>query len=326
MKWVFTVPDSGKVLNIITTFSGTLTQQPCAQISFFLSFYFVCLFVLCWEGSKPPGSDHTRAEVLCWEGSKPPGSDHTRAEAQTTRVPKTAAQTTYWSINDLHSTSSRAGSHHWTYASPIQDASSATERRPPMPCLTYWFWTGGEMSDLVIGTARQQKRPDSRIRRNCRHIIIVFLSKQAQQILWSKFGQAVGTVWIWCRPFDRMNMPTSIIALLFLVTLLIPSARLNVVSIHGSMLFICKMRHSLPLMTLTHNVLMMSSKLKTSLPPLMRSTQQVSSTYRSCTRHICMYVCMHVVVYDLYVLHHTLCSLLTYMYACMYTYMYIYTT
>ena len=274
MKWVFTVPDSGKVLNIITTFSGTLTQQPCAQISFFLSFYFVCLFVLCWEGSKPPGSDHTRAE------------------AQTTRVPKTAAQTTYWSINDLHSTSSRAGSHHWTYASPIQDASSATERRPPMPCLTYWFWTGGEMSDLVIGTARQQKRPDSRIRGNCRHIIIVFLSKQAQQILWSKFGQAVGTVWIWCRPFDRMNMPTSIIALLFLVTLLIPSARLNVVSIHGSMLFICKMRHSLPLMTLTHNVLMMSSKLKTSLPPLMRSTQQVSSTYRSCTRHICMYVCI----------------------------------
>jgi len=36
-----------------------------------------------------------------------------------------------------------------THASPIQGACSATERRPPMPCLTYWFWTGGEINDLV---------------------------------------------------------------------------------------------------------------------------------------------------------------------------------
>ena len=34
----------------------------------------------------------------CWEGSKPPGSDHTRAEAQTTCIPTTAVQTTYVSI------------------------------------------------------------------------------------------------------------------------------------------------------------------------------------------------------------------------------------
>jgi len=35
--------------------------------------------------------------VSSWRGSKPPGSDHTvaRAEAQTTCIPKTAAQTTY---------------------------------------------------------------------------------------------------------------------------------------------------------------------------------------------------------------------------------------
>jgi len=38
----------------------------------------------------------------------------------------------------------QAGSHHWTYVSPIQDASSTTERRPPMPCITWndvlkWF-------------------------------------------------------------------------------------------------------------------------------------------------------------------------------------------
>jgi len=36
-----------------------------------------------------------------------------------------------------------------THASPIQGASSATERRPSMPCLTCWFWMGGEIKDLV---------------------------------------------------------------------------------------------------------------------------------------------------------------------------------
>jgi len=51
---------------------------------------FVCLFV----GIKP----QKLFFASCWEGSKPPGSDHTRAEAQTTCVPKTAAQTTYLSI------------------------------------------------------------------------------------------------------------------------------------------------------------------------------------------------------------------------------------
>jgi len=58
-------------------------------LSFFLgfrySFPFVCLFV----GIKP----EKLYPASCWEGSKPPGSDHTRAEAQTTCVPKTAPQT-----------------------------------------------------------------------------------------------------------------------------------------------------------------------------------------------------------------------------------------
>ena len=79
-----------------------------------------------------------KLRLLCWEGSKPPGGDHTRAEAQTTCEPKIAAHTTYLSIYGEHSTSWRAGSHPWTYTSPIQNASS-NERRPPMPCLTYWF-------------------------------------------------------------------------------------------------------------------------------------------------------------------------------------------
>ena len=120
--------------NIVVIAFGTLSS--------FLT-VFVCLFV-CWNKTRK-----TILRLLCWEGSKPPGSDHTRAEAQTTCVPKTAAQTTYLSIYGWHSTSWRAGSHPWTYASPIQGAPLTTERRPPIPCLTYWFWTGGEINDLV---------------------------------------------------------------------------------------------------------------------------------------------------------------------------------
>jgi len=60
------------------------------KISFFHGFcLFVCLFV-CWNTTRK-----TTLGLLCWEGSKPHGSDHTRAEAQTTYVPKTAVQTTY---------------------------------------------------------------------------------------------------------------------------------------------------------------------------------------------------------------------------------------
>ena len=57
---------------------------------------FVCLFVglfVCWIKTR-----QNILRLLCWEGSKPPGSDHTRAEAQTTCIPKTAVQTTYVSI------------------------------------------------------------------------------------------------------------------------------------------------------------------------------------------------------------------------------------
>ena len=56
--------------------------------SSFVCSHTVCLFV-CWK--KTP---KTVLRLLCWEGSKPPGSDHTRAEAQTTCVTKTAAHTT----------------------------------------------------------------------------------------------------------------------------------------------------------------------------------------------------------------------------------------
>ena len=51
---------------------------------------FVCLFV----GIKP---EKLYSASFC-EGSKPPGSNHTQAGAQTTCMPKTAAQTTYLSI------------------------------------------------------------------------------------------------------------------------------------------------------------------------------------------------------------------------------------
>ena len=46
--------------------------------------FFVCLFV-CWNKTRKT----TLRLLFDWEGSKPPGSGHTRAEAQTTCVPKT---------------------------------------------------------------------------------------------------------------------------------------------------------------------------------------------------------------------------------------------
>jgi len=51
-----------------------------------------CLFV-CWNKTRK-----AILRLLCREGSKPPGSDDTRAEAQTTCLTKIAAQTTYLSM------------------------------------------------------------------------------------------------------------------------------------------------------------------------------------------------------------------------------------
>ena len=36
-------------------------------------------------------------------------------------------------------------------AAPTQRLILIHQTRPPMPCLTYWFWTGGEINDLVDG-------------------------------------------------------------------------------------------------------------------------------------------------------------------------------
>jgi len=57
-----------------------------------LLFMYACLFV-CWNKTR-----QTTLSLLGWEGSKPPGNDHTRTEAQTTCVSKTGVQTTYMSI------------------------------------------------------------------------------------------------------------------------------------------------------------------------------------------------------------------------------------
>jgi len=52
-----------------------------ADIKLTKSTLFVCLFF----GINPK----KLYSASCWEGSKPPGNDHTRAEAQTTCIPKT---------------------------------------------------------------------------------------------------------------------------------------------------------------------------------------------------------------------------------------------
>jgi len=64
--------------------------QKCCVPCLGIIFVCFCLFV----GIKP----EKLYSASCWEGSKPPGSDHTRTETQTMCVPKTAVQTTYLSI------------------------------------------------------------------------------------------------------------------------------------------------------------------------------------------------------------------------------------
>ena len=48
--------------------------RPLEEVCLFLSF-------VCWNKTRK-----TILHLLCWEGSKPPGSDHTRTQAQTTCV------------------------------------------------------------------------------------------------------------------------------------------------------------------------------------------------------------------------------------------------
>ena len=71
---------------------------------------FVCLFVCLNKTRK------TTLRLLCWEGSKHSGSDHTRAETQTTCVPKTAAHTTtYLNVKKTQPTNNMHESCSWTY-------------------------------------------------------------------------------------------------------------------------------------------------------------------------------------------------------------------
>jgi len=63
------------------------SHQCCQKVFLFLRF-----FVL-WTKTRK-----SILLLLCWDDNEPPGSDHTRADAQTTCLPKTAAQTTYVSI------------------------------------------------------------------------------------------------------------------------------------------------------------------------------------------------------------------------------------
>ena len=81
------------------------TWQHCQVVLTESLLLIVCLFV-CWN--KTP-------KTILSLRSKPPGSDHTRAEAQATCVLKTAVHTTYLSNYAWHSTSWRAGCHLWTY-------------------------------------------------------------------------------------------------------------------------------------------------------------------------------------------------------------------
>jgi len=107
-----------------------------------LDLMFICLFV-CWNKTRK-----TTLCLLCWEESKPPESDHTRAEAQTTCVPKTATHTTYLSIYGWHSTSWWAGLHLWTWWLPLNDSSGVP------PCFVVWRVSFGRGERLTIWWTR----------------------------------------------------------------------------------------------------------------------------------------------------------------------------
>jgi len=126
-KLLYSASCVGRKVNPLKVITHEQRHKPRAyQRQFCL---FVCLFV-CWNKTRK-----TILRLLCREGSKPPGSDHTRAEAQTACIPKTAVRTTYLSLYGWHSTSWLAGSHPWT-----RQRSHLSHPQPPNgvpPCLVW---------------------------------------------------------------------------------------------------------------------------------------------------------------------------------------------
>ena len=50
-------------------------------------------------------------------------------------------------------------------------ASSATEQRPPMPCMTYWFWTwGGVKHERFGGERSRTARQHSKSKQDLTHV------------------------------------------------------------------------------------------------------------------------------------------------------------
>jgi len=97
--------------------------------------YIVCLSV-CLLQYHP--ENYTPPPVL---GSKPPGSGQWSQTGRGTNHVRTKASGTYNLCLTLYKWMGWLTSLDTTKTTSV--ASSATEQRPPMPCLTYWFWTGG---------------------------------------------------------------------------------------------------------------------------------------------------------------------------------------
>jgi len=112
----------------------------CINGDLWLSSKFVCLFVclfVCWNKTRNTllhlfvGAKQTPWPV----GVITHGKRHKPRAYQRQRYKPRTCQS-------IMVASWRAGSHLWTYVGLHSDASSAAQRRPPMPCTTYWFWTG----------------------------------------------------------------------------------------------------------------------------------------------------------------------------------------
>ena len=99
-----------------------------------LGWWFVCLFVCYYKTRK------SSLRLPPWEGSKPPGSIST----WTAWLPLTVVSNVQHCPETLYVPTvqgRRVGSHLWTYASPIQVASSATdsEERPRCHVWPPWY-------------------------------------------------------------------------------------------------------------------------------------------------------------------------------------------
>ena len=111
------------------------------------TYVFVCLFVCLFVGIKPEKlySISCVAREVNSLGVISHGQRHKPRAYQRQRYISRTCQSM---VNTLQDDGLARISGLTTKATPF--ASSATERQPPMPCMTCWFWTGAGVNPWTI--------------------------------------------------------------------------------------------------------------------------------------------------------------------------------